>query len=493
MNIMHKLAEDAIDIILAGCDDWIDDNQYHDFEGDYDWSDDDMCTLYFRVDGKYIGSWDVDIADIEDVNTLDNISAEVEAAVSGMERSEYVDDSGIDSRTGRKAGVPADFDGEDDEWDIENNKPFDSYYKESSSNIKENWQDDWVEPTIDPNPIDNINGLNIYKGTNQYGEEAYYLFLEDEDPEPGYEEWQAETLEIAREWASSYETVEADDFDDEVKLNKNLQDLNEKLAPLKESAFDNDFILDIVKMGYETGYQIFDSYEDFIEDEEVQDIDDKEAAWDFYCDLIDMGPAGFYEEYKDELDFNEDFINKYDNDVINEECKKMRYVEADDFEDEVAPNAYNYIFKTLDKDYWDESDWSTIEDYDGDRCKVVSTEIQGPNFESSYHNIEFKDGTKFSAISGIHLQPVKKGYTKLKTESNGVSRNIPFTLDNFLQDVAQITGIISYLDIANFKYTEKDKAPLNKLRSAWYDALDDDADDEVLQDIGRKVANYIKK
>ncbi len=664
MNIMHKLAEDAIDIILAGCDDWIDDNQYHDFEGDYDWSDDDMCTLYFRVDGKYIGSWDVDIADIEDVNTLDNISAEVEAAVSGMERSEYVDDSGIDSRTGRKAGVPADFDGEDDEWDIENNKPFDSYYKESSSNIKENWQDDWVEPTIDPNPIDNINGLNIYKGTNQYGEEAYYLFLEDEDPEPGYEEWQAETLEIAREWASSYELaeaddfddedvileksrpepskmtrkgipipnyqnaqfqdgtyveitalrdsslglkigskagrvagkvkgtyvynfndnkhkgneadknmygdiydanapqscvvivhddfrikqhgqdtnrviipvsnlreidektykdiinkiprkgfdklfnknkkriesklgdgrayVEADDFDDEVKLNKNLQDLNEKLAPLKESAFDNDFILDIVKMGYETGYQIFDSYEDFIEDEEVQDIDDKEAAWDFYCNLIDMGPAGFYEEYKDELDFNEDFINKYDNDVINEECKKMRYVEADDFEDEVAPNAYNYIFKTLDKDYWDESDWSTIEDYDGDRCKVVSTEIQGPNFESSYHNIEFKDGTKFSAISGIHLQPVKKGYTKLKTESNGVSRNIPFTLDNFLQDVAQITGTISYLDIANFKYTEKDKASLNKLRSAWYDALDDDADDEVLQDIGSKVADYIK-
>ena len=323
MNIMHKLAEDAIDIILAGCDDWIDDNQYHDFEGDYDWSDDDMCALYFRVDGKYIGSWDVDIADIEDVNTLNNISAEVEAAVSGMERSEYVDDSGIDSRTGRKAGVPADFDGEDDEWDIENNKPFDSYYKESSSNIKENWQDDWVEPTIDPNPIDNINGLNIYKGTNQYGEEAYYLFLEDEDPEPGYEEWQAETLEIAREWASSYELAEADDFDDEVKLNKNLQDLNEKLAPLKESAFDNDFILNIVKMGYETGYQIFDSYEDFIEDEEVQDIDDKEAAWDFYCNLIDMGPAGFYEEYKDELDFNEDFINKYDNDVINEQCKKM--------------------------------------------------------------------------------------------------------------------------------------------------------------------------
>lgn len=88
MNIMHKLAEDAIGTILAGSDDWIDDNQYHDFEGDYDWSDDDICTLYFRVDGKRIGSWDIDIADIEDLMVLDDISAEVEAAVSGMHDSE---------------------------------------------------------------------------------------------------------------------------------------------------------------------------------------------------------------------------------------------------------------------------------------------------------------------------------------------------------------------------------------------------------------------
>ena len=45
----------------------------------------------------------------------------------------------------------------------------------------------------------------------------------------------------------------------------------------------------------------------------------------------------------------------------------------------------------------------------------------------------------------------------------------------------------------NFKYTEKDKAPLDKLKRAWYDAADDDADDEVLQDIGRKVADYLRK
>ena len=100
----------------------------------------------------------------------------------------------------------------------------------------------------------------------------------------------------------------------EVMYNDDEDYFNENLILIKESAFDNDFILDIVKMGYETGHQIFDSYEDFIEDEEVQDIDDKEAAWDFYCDLIDMGPAGFYEEYRDELDFDPSFIAEYGED-----------------------------------------------------------------------------------------------------------------------------------------------------------------------------------
>ena len=100
----------------------------------------------------------------------------------------------------------------------------------------------------------------------------------------------------------------------EVMYNDDEDYFEENLIFIKESAFDNDFILDIVKMGYETGHQIFDSYEDFIEDEEVQDIDDKEAAWDFYCDLIDMGPAGFYEEYRDELDFDPSFIAEYGED-----------------------------------------------------------------------------------------------------------------------------------------------------------------------------------
>lgn len=388
MNIMHKLAEDAIGTILAGSDDWIDDDKSHDFEGDYDWVNDDTCMLYFRVDGKYIGSWDVDIAEIEDIMVLDDISSEVEAAVSGMERSEYNESL--------------------------------SKLNESNHTMKEN--------------------INESK------------------------------------------------FD-----------------------FDNDFILDIVKMGYETGHQIFDSYEDFIEDEEVQDIDDKEAAWDFYCDLIDMGPAGFYEEYKDELDFNEDFINEYDNDVINEQCKKMRYVEADDFDDEIGPNAYKYIFKALDKSYWDDFEWSDVEYYDGKPCKVIDTSVVLHDFKSSYHDIEFKDGTVLSAISGMHLYPVK-------TETNDRKIKLETTTNNFKSRDALINEIEKYynkpgyigdlsqnykgLNMEWYEFVEKEikkitgksieSLPDNDPDEGFYSNLSTSELTEVLNDINNIIDNLTK-
>ena len=53
--------------------------------------------------------------------------------------SEYLD-MGIDTRTGRKWGVPVDFEGEDDEWDVDNNCPVKSFYDdytESNQNLNE--------------------------------------------------------------------------------------------------------------------------------------------------------------------------------------------------------------------------------------------------------------------------------------------------------------------------------------------------------------------
>ena len=80
-------------------------------------------------------------------------------------------------------------------------------------------------------------------------------------------------------------------------------------------------------------------------------------------------------------------------------------------------------------------------------------------------------------------------------EGNGVSSNIPALLDNFLQDVAQMTGQISYNDIIKLGKDKKLSAKLDKikkLKRPWEDVADDDNDDAMM-DIGGKVKNLIKK
>lgn len=82
-NNRNNLADDAIGIILAGSDDWVD-YLVPDIEYTYEWSG-DICTVEFTIEGEYIGSWELEKDLMSDINYLDNISAEVEAAVSGIE------------------------------------------------------------------------------------------------------------------------------------------------------------------------------------------------------------------------------------------------------------------------------------------------------------------------------------------------------------------------------------------------------------------------
>nr|DAW34202.1 MAG TPA: hypothetical protein [Caudoviricetes sp.] len=203
-------------------------------------------------------------------------------------------------------------------------------------------------------------------------------------------------------------------------IDESMIPVEESLISIKESAFDDDFILDIVKMGYETGHQIFDSYEDFIEDEEVQDIEDKEAAWDFYCDLIDMGPAGFYEEYRDELDFDPDFIAEYGNDEDLEESlipveetsnpklgKKVKslkgwkiYQGTDNDGDEI----FRCFIPDEDRPVVGYEDWecetldqaiSWIENYDLDENYIPITKGEDTKESIVYNNIHEIDGKSY--------------------------------------------------------------------------------------------------
>ena len=70
-----------------------------------------------------------------------------------------------------------------------------------------------------------------------------------------------------------------------------------------------NIIKEIALADFESGH--FTDMNFFIEDEEGDFTGVETAAADYYAELINMGPAGFYEEFRDELDFDPDFVAEY--------------------------------------------------------------------------------------------------------------------------------------------------------------------------------------
>lgn len=94
-----------------------------------------------------------------------------------------------------------------------------------------------------------------------------------------------------------------------------------------------NIIKEIALADFESGH--FTDMNFFIEDEEGDFTGVEIAAADYYAELINMGPGGFYEEFRDELDFDPDFVAEYgdedDNDDFDDEDDDDDFDEDDDF------------------------------------------------------------------------------------------------------------------------------------------------------------------
>lgn len=116
-------------------------------------------------------------------------------------------------------------------------------------------------------------------------------------------------------------TVYADD-----RLIKELYDLDDlkdyltlygiKSDGLSESLEDDSSVLELAQMGFEMGHRL--DRDDF----------DNEEEWDEYLEYVNMGPAGFYEEFKDQLDFDPDFVAMYGDDEYDESLNLDSYGKA---------------------------------------------------------------------------------------------------------------------------------------------------------------------
>lgn len=76
---------------------------------------------------------------------------------------------------------------------------------------------------------------------------------------------------------------------------------------------------------------------------------------------------------------------------------------------------------------------------------------------------------------------------------NPVTTTLPPSLDSFLQDIAQIHGVIDYEDISDFNATPEALKKLRALRREYTDIAEDctDCNDPELAQIADKIAVLI--
>lgn len=78
-----------------------------------------------------------------------------------------------------------------------------------------------------------------------------------------------------------------------------------------------DEIMCCVAVSFETGHQAFEDFRDFKREYPELSSDVLQMLWAYYNDLVAMGPAGFYEQFKDVYDFDPMFVAEY-GDMVEE-------------------------------------------------------------------------------------------------------------------------------------------------------------------------------
>ena len=83
---------------------------------------------------------------------------------------------------------------------------------------------------------------------------------------------------------------------------------------LKEGLINDEakmYVLELVLSEYETGHTLVDDYNEFARLVEEEDFTADTDMWNLYLECHDLGPVGFYEEYKNILDFSDEFKSEY--------------------------------------------------------------------------------------------------------------------------------------------------------------------------------------
>lgn len=246
---------------------------------------------------------------------------------SDPEVKEYIDSAAEYIQMSRDAGNTYSV----EEWykDTKENYPEDLKELKKKKSTHSNVEDE-VLKIFDENDFD-VEDEEVKK----YAEAAAEYIVETRNNWPQYS---------VEEWFEDTKMNYPEDLDELKKVNESL---NESI-----SKNDRDIIIDAVKCEFETGHGYMEDKDEFEETIGRRLTAAKyEELKEFYSELQDLGPAGFYEEYKDKLEFDPDFVEEfgYEEDDRDDEDDK-------DFDESLNESFEKATIETADSKLSMESD-----------------------------------------------------------------------------------------------------------------------------------------
>ena len=186
------------------------------------------------------------------------------------------------------------------------------------------------------------------------------------------EDWVRDLIDLPLDDEKTEDSIETE-YEDEEDSDNNI------------SEKDKDIIIDAVKGEFETGHGYIEDKDEFEEMlGRTLTIDEYEDLKEFYSELQDLAPAGFYEEYKDKLEFDTDFVREYgynEDDESEDDIEPIEYTEDEESEVEGEPEK-----DTSEEHESKESEEDIEEEDDDDKVGDIAEGFIKNNFKANTLN-----------------------------------------------------------------------------------------------------------
>lgn len=258
-------------------------------------------------------------------------------------------------------------------------------------------------------------------------------------------EYELDIVEVKPQFETNSKLTEAPD-------NKSINDDDDLTGP-KLTEDEKDDILFTVAMGFETGHQVSEDFEEF--KSEFSGISNAKAGWEYYCELVNLGPAGFYAEHKDDYIFDDMFIAEYGGESEEDEGPYLG-------KGKVSVTAYNN-YGPGELPYW------SGKKFDAKEWPEILKHFADTSHGSRPFEVLSVDG---SEVSGWYVYNDKTGEYVFTTSNpqelldkfNGITESI--NEDKYLYDITLDGNIVGDSGDIEFDTEDTAKADANKYIAA---------------------------